>query len=106
MKLGRLDTYIQIVREGEIGRDEFNAPILGEWVVANCMAEQIQASGREFLSADAVTGSIKVVFRTHWVPDVSRTDRVRSGDQDFNIREVRPLGRNRHMELHTEGVTS
>jgi rod shape-determining protein MreB len=42
MKLGRLDTRIEIVRDGEIGRDEFNAPITGEIVVTTAMAETVQ----------------------------------------------------------------
>ena len=104
MRLGRFDTFIQIVRDGEAGRDAFNAPIIDETVFADCMAERVQASGREFLAGDAVEASVRVVFRTHWVSGISRKDRVRCGDQTYNIREVRPLGRNRHMELHTEGV--
>lgn len=105
MRLGRLDTFIEIVRNGEIGRDEFNSPIYGEAVVAEAMAEQVQQSGREYLAADGVQASRKVVFRTHRQPDVKVTDRVRVGDQSLNIREVRPIGRF-HMELHTEGASA
>ena len=54
MRLGRLDTRIEIVREGETGRDEFNTPITGLWVVVTMMAERMQQSGREYLAADGV----------------------------------------------------
>ena len=105
MKLGRLDTRIEIVRDGEIGRDEFNAPITGEIVVTTAMAETVQQSGREYLAADGVQASRRIVFRTHRQPDIRLTDRVRMGEGFLNIREVRPLGR-LHMELHTEGAAS
>jgi SPP1 family predicted phage head-tail adaptor len=105
MRLGRLDTYIEIIRDGETGRDEFNAPIMGETVHTTAMAERIQQSGREYLAADGVGASRRIVFRTHRQPDIRTTDRVRLEGVDLNIREVRPLGR-LHMELHTEGSAS
>ncbi|WP_292229505.1 phage head closure protein [Brevundimonas sp.] len=101
MKLGRLDTFIEIVRDGITGRDEFNAPIYGPVPLASAMAERVQASGREFLAADAVQNEQRVVFRLHWLPDITTKDRVRCAGQTYNIHEVRPLGRSRHMELHT-----
>ena len=103
MRLGRLDTRIEIVREGETGRDEFNTPITGLWVVVTMMAERMQQSGREYLAADGVQASRKIVFRTHRRPDIRQTDQVRMDDALLNIREVRPLGR-LHMEIHTEGA--
>lgn len=103
MKLGSLDTYIEIVRQGETGRDEFNAPIRGEIVVTSAMAQQIQQTGREYLAADGPQSSRKIVFRTHWQEDVRTTDQVRLGDDLLHIREVRPLGR-RYLEIHAEGA--
>lgn len=103
MRLGRLDTRIEIVRDGEIGRDEFNTPIKGLAIVGTLMAERIQQSGREYLAADGVQASRKIVFRTHRQPDIRLTDQVRMDDALLNIREVRPLGR-LHMEIHTEGA--
>ena len=101
MKLGRLDTYIEIVRDGITGRDEFNAPIFGVVTIATAMAERVQSSGREFLSADAIQNEQRVVFRLHWLPDITTKDRILCDGQTHNIHEVRPLGRARHMELHT-----
>ena len=103
MRLGRLDTRIEIVREGETGRDEFNDPIMGLSVVVTLMAERVQQSGREYLAADGVQASRKIVFRTHRQPDIRLTDQVRMDGALLNIREVRPLGR-LHMEIHTEGA--
>uniref|UniRef100_A0A6H1ZUM6 Putative head-tail joining protein n=1 Tax=viral metagenome TaxID=1070528 RepID=A0A6H1ZUM6_9ZZZZ len=105
MRLGRLDTFIEIVRNGEIGRDEFNTPIYGEAVVVEAMAERVQQSGREYLAADGVQASRRIVFRTHRQPDIRLTDHVRMDGALLNIREVRPVGR-LHMELHTEGAAS
>ena len=101
MRLGGLDTYIEIVRDGITGRDEFNAPIYGAVIVAIAMAQRVQSSGREFLSADAIQNEQRVVFRLHWLPDITAKDRVLCDGQTHNIHEVRPLGRARHMELHT-----
>ena len=103
MRLGRLDTRIEIVREGETGRDEFNDPIMGLSVVVTLMAERVQQSGREYLAADGVQASRKIVFRTHRQPDIRLTDQVRMDGALLNIREVRPLGR-LHMEINTEGA--
>lgn len=104
MRLGQLDTLIEIVRHGEYGRDEFNAPLIGDYVASAAMAQRVQTTGREFLMADGVTADERVVFRLHWIPGVTTKDRVQipaEGERPYNIREVRPLGRNRFMELHT-----
>lgn len=101
MKLGRLDTYIEIVRDGIVGRDEFNAPIHGPVTIATAMAQRVQSSGREFLAADAIQNDQRVVFRLHWLPEITTKDRVLCAGQIHNIHEVRPLGRARHVELHT-----
>lgn len=103
MKLGLLDTYIEIEREGITGRDEFNAPIEGWSVVAREMSQRVQLSGREFMSGDGTTNDERVVFKLHWVPGIKPDDRVKCDDRYYNIHEVRPLGRRRFMELHTVG---
>lgn len=103
MKLGNLDTFIEIVRDGVIGRDEFNTPITGQTTVATAMAQRLHRGGREYLAADGVEASRKVVFRTHWLPDISVSHRILLDGQSLNIREVRPLGR-RYLEIHAEGV--
>lgn len=103
MKLGDLDTFIQIVRDAETGRDEFNAPIRGEVVITSAMAQRVQQTGREYLAAEGALASRKIVFRTHWQPDIKTTDTVRLDGERLNIREVRPLGR-RYLEIHAEGV--
>lgn len=104
MRLGRFDTYIEIEREMIVGRDGFNAPIKQMAVFAAAMAERVQESGREFLAAAALTAEQRVVFRTHWIDDLRTSDRVRCDGRLYNIREVRPLGRRRHVELHAVGI--
>lgn len=109
MRLGALDTLIEIERHGEYGRDEFNTPLVGHYVLAQAMAQRVQTTGREFLAAEGVTAEERVVFRLHWLPGVTTRDRVKIPDEraedgtqrPYNIREVRPLGRNRFLELHT-----
>lgn len=100
MRLGKLDTYVLIRRYGEIGRDEYNAPIVQEYDLADAWAEMVQTSGREFLANDTVLNERRVVFRTHALPGVTVQDRIYVGTDRFNITEVRPLGR-RHVEFHT-----
>lgn len=101
MKLGRLDTYIQIVVDGVVGKTPLNEKIMGEVPVAFAMADRIQVSGREFLAGDAIQNDQRVVFRLHWIPDLTTKHRVLCDGRSYNIHEVRPLGRARHMELHT-----
>lgn len=103
MRLGQFDTYIEVEREGVTGRDEFNAPVLGWAPVAREMAQRVQASGREFIAGDAISNDERVVFRLHWVPGLTTKDRVSCEGRFYNIHEVRPLGRNKFMELHTVG---
>jgi hypothetical protein len=69
------------------------------------MAERVQQSGREYLAADGVQASRKIVFRTHRHPNIRLNDQVRMDGALLNIREVRPLGR-LHMEIHAEGAVS
>lgn len=103
MKLGSFDTYIEIVRDGETGRDQFNDPVQGEALVTTAMAQRVQQSGRDYLAADGVQTSRKIVLRTHRQPDIRATDRVRVDGGVVIIREVRPLGR-RYIEIHAEGA--
>ncbi|WP_413297983.1 head-tail adaptor protein [Brevundimonas phoenicis] len=103
MKLGDFDHPIAIRRWGDTGqRDSFNAPIMGWMPVATGMAQRVQSSGREYLAADAIQTTLRVVFRTHWIPGLTTKDHVLCNGIDHNIREVRPLGRNRYVELHAE----
>ena len=104
MKLGRLDTYIVILRKDAVTRNAFNEAEKSEREEGAAMAERVQVSGREFLAADAIQAEERVVFRTHWRGDVTTADAVLCNGKRHNIREVRPLGRNRYMELHTVTV--
>mgnify|MGYP001765327238 CR=1 FL=1 len=69
--------------------------------VATVWAEVKQESGREFFAAAAIQSERKVVFRLRWLDGITVVHRVLYGGREHNIHEVRELGRQEGLELHT-----
>lgn len=98
MRSGNMDRHLTIQRltyaNGPLGVVEQWADHLSLW------AEMKQESGQEFFAAATVNSERKVIFRIRWV-DVTVLDRVAYGGRNYDINEVRELGRKAGIELHT-----
>lgn len=103
MRAGTLDRKIVLVREEEIGRNPYNEPIYGT-TETPLRASVQQQSGKEYLAAGQVGAPRQVVFRVRWIANVSVTNTVQYADAEFNIQEVREIGRRRALELHCVGA--
>jgi len=100
MRAGDMDRRITIQRYEVVGNDGFGGQII-EWIdLGTVWAEVKQESGREFFAAAAIQSERKVVFRLRWM-DVTVLDRVSYGGRLHDIHEVRELGRQEGLELHT-----
>lgn len=100
MRAGKLDQAIQIIRPGSWIDDGYGNVIPGpDTVLAALRAQVIQASTEEFIRAWGVSSETVVIYRTRHVDGVTLADKVRSGGQDHNILEIKPIGRRRGLEL-------
>ncbi|UZW56959.1 phage head closure protein [Sphingobium sp. JS3065] len=85
--------------------DRVAAPYGGEIVtwgaLATVYAEVRQQGGREFLPAQQMMASKRVVFYLRWTPGLTVTDHVEHDGVIHNIEEVREIGRRDGLELHT-----
>jgi len=76
--------------------------IIETWTdVAEVWAQVTQQSGREFFGAGSIQSERKVVFRVRWLDGITMLHRVIYGEREHNIHEVRELGRQEGLELHT-----
>ena len=76
--------------------------IIESWTdFAEVWAQVTQQSGREFFGAGAIQSERKVVFRLRWLDGITVLHRVVFGGREYNIHEVRELGRHEGLELHT-----
>lgn len=98
MKAGALDRRVTIERYSVI-QNAYGEEIESWSPLATVSAQVIQQSGREFLAADALHASVRVLFRLRWIEGVRETDRVIYGDRQYDIQEVRELGRREGLEL-------
>lgn len=103
MRAGTLDREIILVREEEIGRNEFNEPLY-ELTETSLWASVQQQSGKEYLAAGQVGAARQMVFRVRWIANVTVVNAIKYGGTEFNIQEVREIGRRRALELHCVGA--
>lgn len=103
MRAGDLDRRITIqqltlIPDGGGGSTE-------SWTdLATVSAKVTQQSGREFLQASAVRTERAVLFTIRYRADLTTGNRVVYDGIDHDIREVRELGRQAGLELHTESI--
>ncbi|NQW09556.1 MAG: phage head closure protein [Alphaproteobacteria bacterium] len=69
--------------------------------VGTFWAEVKQESGREFFAYGGINSERKVIFRLRWVDGITVVHRVIYDEREHNIHEVRELGRQEGLELHT-----
>jgi SPP1 family predicted phage head-tail adaptor len=99
MRSGKLDNTIQILRQSYVD-DGFGGQEPGPIaVVATLRAQIIQSSTEEFYRAYGVSSEMAIVFRTRHIDGVTLSDKIRHDSRDLNIKEIKPIGRRRGLEI-------
>ena len=100
MRAGKLDQTIEIRRQANDAVDEFGNVIPGSvTTVATLRAQIIQASTEEFIRGWGASDATAIIFRTRHMDGITLSDIVRHGGVDFNLKEIKPIGRRRGLEL-------
>lgn len=103
MRAGPLNRYCRIVRQAEIGRDDYNTPIYGETTVAEFWAALVPKSEEERFAASQIYASQVVTFRTHFV-ELLETDRLECDGKTYNIAGLREIGYRAGLEITAKWV--
>lgn len=100
MRAGKLDNTIEVVRPGGWVDDGYGNLEQGEEViVATLRAQVMQASTEEFIRAWGASSETAIIFRIRHVDGVLLSDKVRHDGRDLNLKEIKPIGRRRGLEL-------
>lgn len=99
MRTGKLDRVIRIDTYSAGVPDDFGTVHPGYVELATVRAQIIQASTEEFQRAYGASGETAIIFRTHYLDGVSTDDRIVFDGADFNIKEVKEIGRRAGLEL-------
>lgn len=104
MRGGALDRVITL-QAGVSTIDDAGTPTL-TWsdFATDVRAELIEASTAEYLRGYGEGENTAVIFRTRWLDAVTPALRVQYAGRDFNVREVKEIGRRRGLELRCEEV--
>ncbi len=100
MRAGRLDTTITIIRD-TVTVDDYGTPTTEAAVVATHRAQIIQSSTEEFIRGAGASDETVTIFRTRYIADITNADRIQHGGQTYNIKELKPLGRRRGLEIRS-----
>lgn len=99
MRSGKLDRVIRIDTYSAGIPDVYGTVHPGYVTLATMRAQIIQSSTEEFQRAYGASGETAIIFRTHYVDGVSTNDRVIYEGENFNIKEVKEIGRRGGLEL-------
>lgn len=99
MRTGKLDRVIRIDTYSAGVPDEYGTVQPGYVELATMRAQIIQASTEEFQRAYGASGETAIIFRTHFVEGVSTNDRIVYEGANFNVKEVKEIGRRAGLEL-------
>lgn len=100
MRAGSLDTPITIERATN-APNEYGTPTMTWTTLASARAQVIMSKTEEFIHSGGANDETAVVFRTRWIEGVTAADRVVHDGRPLNIKEVKPLGRRRGLEIRT-----
>ncbi len=98
MRAGRLDTTITIQRASTT-LDAAGTPSMTWATITSPRAQVIQASTEEFIRGAGATDEAIIIFRTRYLPDIKLSDRVDHGGRIHNIKELKPIGRKRGLDI-------
>lgn len=97
MRAGKLDRTITIQRGTNIV-NEYGSPAFTWANLATLRAQVVQSSTEEFIENGAEEKTV-VIFRTRFLAGVTAADRVHYLGGDFNIRELKEIGRREGLEI-------
>jgi SPP1 family predicted phage head-tail adaptor len=103
MRAGNLTSTIQIQRRGETV-DDYGTVTEGWSNVATIRAQIVQQSTDEFLRSAGTVSETGIVFRIRWRADLSNEDRVTYQGQEFDLKEIREIGRRKGLDLRCTGA--
>lgn len=99
MRAGKLDQPIDIMRSAWVD-DGFGGQVPGPTVVfVSLRAQIIQASTEEFIRAWGILAESVMIFRTRYIDDLDVADFVAWEGGEFNIKEIKPIGRRPGVEI-------
>lgn len=102
MRAGKLDNSISIIRETFQDDGYGNQVPIAETVYANLRAQVIEASTEEFIRAYGASSESVMIFRTRWADGITMADKVRHEGSDYLLKQIKPIGRRRGLELRCE----
>lgn len=97
MRSGRLDQQITVQRYTSTV-DEYGVPKMAWSDLVTVRAQIIQQSTTEFIQGGARDDTV-VIFRTRWIPDITTADRIAFNDVAHNIKELKPIGRQKGIDI-------
>lgn len=99
MRSGKLDQVITVQRfTNTVG--DYGTPIETWTDLVTVRAQIIQASTTEFIQGGARDDTV-MIFRTRWIEDITTADRVVFDGENFNVKELKPIGRAKGLDIRT-----
>lgn len=102
MIVGKFDRLITLLRDFEIGRDQFDQPITEPRPVAKFWGEKIHKQEDERFAAEQRYALRTVTFRAYWIDDIRSTDRLECDGALYDVKGVRELGFREGVEISAE----
>jgi SPP1 family predicted phage head-tail adaptor len=104
MRSGKLDRTIKI-QSFTSTVNEYGTPVSTWADVTTLRAEVIQSSTQEFLTNGA-SDETSMIFRTRYFDGVNTSSQVLYEGEEFNVREVKEIGRRKGLDLRCERKVS
>jgi len=98
MRAGKMDSVITVQRFTSV-IDEGGGSVQTWTDLVTVRAQIIQASTEEFIRSYGATDDTIMIFRTRWIDDIITADRVMYDGEAFNIKELKPIGRQRGLDI-------
>lgn len=99
MRAGKLDQSITIQRFTNTV-DDYGTPVQSWTDTVTVRAQVIQQSTEEFIrGAQGASDETAIIFRTRWIEDITTADRVSFDGEKFNIKELKPIGRRKRLDI-------
>lgn len=97
---GKLDRFVEQLREVETGRGVDNAPIT-EWVRVRFLKAGVSPGAvAERHDGQQQFASRSMVFTTRWFSDIRATDRLRFDSQIYDVEGFPEIGRRVGLAIH------